>query len=43
MVRWLHEQGYDAAPIATRFEGEQDETADPAEPLDSETLPTTPS
>ncbi len=24
MVRWLHEQGYDAAPIATRFEGEQD-------------------
>ena len=43
MVRWLHDQGYEAAPIATRFEGEQDETTDASEPLDSETLPTTPS
>jgi putative mRNA 3-end processing factor len=28
MVRWLNEQGYEAAPLATPFEGEQDEAPD---------------
>jgi putative mRNA 3-end processing factor len=30
MVRWMREHGYDAAPLATPFEGEQDEAPDVA-------------
>lgn len=31
MVRWLNEQGWNAGPLHTEFEGEQDEVAEPAE------------
>lgn len=31
MVRWLSEQGVDAAPLATEFEGEQDDSVEPVE------------
>lgn len=39
MVRYLQEHGYDAAPLATLFEGEQDETAEPTEADEPEATP----
>ena len=36
MVRWLNEQGYNAASISTRFEGEQDEGVDIEEDVGAE-------
>ena len=30
VARWLREQGKDAHPVATRYEGERDDAAEPA-------------
>jgi putative mRNA 3-end processing factor len=44
MVRWLNEQGWEASPIATLFEGEQDENAalDPDLPINDPSVPAPP-
>jgi hypothetical protein len=42
MVRWLAEQGYNAASISTRFEGEQDEREEVEEDVGAEEEPLKP-
>ena len=39
VARWLREQGKDAHPIATRYEGERDDATETAENLPGETRP----
>ncbi len=42
VVRWLQERGLDARAIATRFEGEQDDSAEAAPPDMSSPVPASP-